>query len=508
MEKYENIKKEYDSLLEYLEKTCPGARDDFEKYYIACALRIWSGNELYSDSYGELLKVIQRGKVSDEKVHGETFSVRQIVTALGCCGEPERKLLVPGFYRAMVRSDLKTRSALSAGFIEQYSRLLASTALVNGDFTLEEARALSEITGGLAAYAKGSRVNTGAAPDYNGLITERLYDSYYRAPAPRKEEPVEGGRSAGTPEGEKPGSETINISFSIEPGWPGISPPPAESPAVREPEEESLESLLRELDGLVGLEGVKRDVHSLMNFIKIAKLRQSRGMKVPTISYHLVFTGNPGTGKTTVARLYYQMGLLPKGQFVETDRAALVAGYLGQTAIKTKKVIDQAMGGVLFIDEAYSLAADAEDSYGREAVETLLKAMEDHRDELVVIVAGYTELMHRFISSNPGLSSRFSKYFEFKDYSGAELLEIFRGFCAKNGYRLDERAALVLGAEFKRLFESRDEHFGNARTARNIFERAINAQADRVAQQPEIADADLELLCFEDVKAALGGDVS
>ena len=182
-----------------------------------------------------------------------------------------------------------------------------------------------------------------------------------------------------------------------------------------------------------------------------------------------------------------------------------MAGYLGQTAIKTQKVIQRAMGGVLFIDEAYSLAGETDDSYGKEAIETILKAMEDHRDELVVIVAGYTDLMHKFIDSNPGLSSRFSKYFEFPDYSGGELIAIFERFCTTNGYTLAPDATALLRERFDALYEARNEKFGNARTARNIFEKAINVQADRLARQTDISDADLESITAADVTAAIGG---
>lgn len=247
----------------------------------------------------------------------------------------------------------------------------------------------------------------------------------------------------------------------------------------------TMEELMAELDSLVGLAGIKEDIHSLMNFITITKLRQERGLNVPTMSYHLVFTGNPGTGKTTVARLvaglYHRIGILPKGQLVETDRSQLIAGYTGQTALKTMDVINQAMGGVLFIDEAYALVNDDQDSFGKEAVETILKAMEDHRDELIVIVAGYTELMHKFIESNPGFRSRFSKFFEFPDYSGEELLRIFQSFCEKSGYHLTDEAEAYLLLQFNDMYEHRSAHFGNGRTARNIFEKAVNQQANRLA---------------------------
>ena len=196
------------------------------------------------------------------------------------------------------------------------------------------------------------------------------------------------------------------------------------------------------------------------------------------------------------------MGLLPKGQLVEADRSTLVAGYLGQTAIKTQKVIQSALGGVLFIDEAYSLANDERDSYGKEAIETLLKAMEDHRDELVVIVAGYDDLMHKFIDSNPGLRSRFNKYFHFPDYTGDELSRIFERFCKTNGYEPDSHVNSILQERFSVMYETRMAHFGNARDVRNLFEKAIHHQADRVAQLESISDFDLITLAEEDILLA------
>jgi len=256
--------------------------------------------------------------------------------------------------------------------------------------------------------------------------------------------------------------------------------------AEQTPDKPDLDKLLKQLDGLVGLEKIKSSVKSLINLVKVRKLREENGLVVPPMSLHMVFMGNPGTGKTTVARilseLYCAIGVLSKGHLVEVDRSGLVAGFVGQTAIKTSDVIKSALGGILFIDEAYALVSkDGTNDFGHEAVETLLKAMEDHRDDFIVIVAGYEELMEGFISSNPGLESRFNRYFVFEDYTSAELYTIFENMCAKNEYVLTDDAKEFARHHFGILYETRDENFGNARDIRNFFEDVVTVHSDRVS---------------------------
>ncbi len=249
---------------------------------------------------------------------------------------------------------------------------------------------------------------------------------------------------------------------------------------------ETLEQLLGELQALTGLTEVKKDVSSMINMLKIQQVRQQRGLKSTPMSLHMVFYGNPGTGKTTVARLlakiYYRMGVLSKGHLIETDRAGLVSGYVGHTALKVKKVVKQALGGILFIDEAYTLTrSQSGNDFGQEAVDTLLKCMEDRRSDLIVIVAGYPELMSQFISSNPGLQSRFNKYINFVDYKPDELLAIFETMCRQQGYHLSDKAKMYARNYFIRLYENKDENFANGRDVRNYFEKAISRQANRLA---------------------------
>ena len=268
-------------------------------------------------------------------------------------------------------------------------------------------------------------------------------------------------------------------------------------------EEESLEDILAKLNNLVGLENVKSDVNSLINLLQIRKLRAERGIEQPDMSLHLVFSGNPGTGKTTVARLlgeiYSKLGILSKGHLVETDRSGLVAGYVGQTAIKTQEKIKEAMGGILFIDEAYSLSASkGENDFGEEAIDTILKAMEDHRDDFIVIVAGYPQLMDDFLHSNPGLESRFNKHLFFDDYKPQELFDIFVSMEEKSSLKLDEKAENFLKGHFEDVYNCRGDNFANGRYVRNIFEKVLSNQADRLVDMEDISDDDLNTLTIED----------
>jgi type VII secretion ATPase EccA len=262
-----------------------------------------------------------------------------------------------------------------------------------------------------------------------------------------------------------------------------------------------------ELDGLIGLESVKRDVEALTNYIRIQKTREEKGLMTSPISYHCVFTGNPGTGKTTVARIlakiYKNLGVVSKGHLVETDRSGLVAEYVGQTAVKTNKIIDSALDGVLFIDEAYSLIAGAENDYGKEAIATLLKRMEDDRNRLVVILAGYTKEMKDFIDSNPGLQSRFNRYIEFPDYNADELYQIFCKQIKKFQYTMSDEAAEALKSYLAYEVAHKDQNFGNGRFVRNLFERTLQQQANRLSREVNLTTEKLSEITKEDIPIAL-----
>lgn len=266
---------------------------------------------------------------------------------------------------------------------------------------------------------------------------------------------------------------------------------------------ESLDEVLNELNSLIGLNEVKKEINTLINFIKVQKAREQSGLKSSSLSYHIVFTGNPGTGKTTVARIvakiYKHLGILTEGQLVETDRSGLVAEYVGQTAVKVNKTVNSALNGILFIDEAYSLVGENKDDFGKEAVATLIKRMEDDRDKLVLVLAGYTKEMTDFIDTNPGFKSRFNRYISFPDYTPSELFEILESKCNKLDYHLTEEAKTQLKSVFENAYSARDKSFGNGRFVRNIFEKALEQQANRIAKENSLTKEILTTITGQDI---------
>lgn len=274
---------------------------------------------------------------------------------------------------------------------------------------------------------------------------------------------------------------------------------------VKECDPEELEKMLEDFNALVGLTAVKKEVNSLVNLLKVQKLRKDNGLPISDVSKHMVFSGNPGTGKTTVARtlagIYRNLGILKGGQLIEVDRSGLVKGFVGQTAPRVMEVVDSALGGILFIDEAYTLTVGkGTGDFGQEAVDTLLKAMEDHRDDLIVIVAGYPELMDEFLNSNPGLKSRFNKFIQFEDYTPDEQVKILEGMCKKQEYVLSDEAKAYTKEFFTERMKQPELNFANARDVRNYLEKAISNHACRVVNIENATKEDLQTIMLDDVE--------
>ena len=435
---------------------------ELDEFMTKCALSLWSRAGGIGQRHVEMAnQIYSRGRQQPKwLLWNLTSSVCE-----------EDVFLPPVFFWNLAESDAKRGTETSRTFIRMLTNILLYLAAVDDDVTYSEAAFITECTDRLAAICD----TTGVRKSREGLNPLDFVTS-------------------GEP------SFVEKHSAQVQTSGGGTNAPKAEEKA---PEKPNFDELMEQLDSLVGLDTVKKEVKNLINLVKVRKLRQENDLPVPPMSFHMVFLGNPGTGKTTVARLisglYAAIGVLSKGQLIEVDRSGLVAGYVGQTALKTQEVIQSALGGVLFIDEAYSLASGGENDFGREAIETLLKAMEDHRDDLVVIVAGYTGPMEKFIHSNPGLESRFNRYFFFPDYDGNQLTEIFRIQCKKNSYTLTPEADEAALKMFTRLYEERDENFGNGRDVRNCFEDMVVRQSNRVAALENPSKEDLMTVKPEDL---------
>lgn len=436
---------------------------ELDEFMTRCALGLWSRAGSIGQQHVDMANQIYSRKQPQPKW------MLWALTGSICDSDV---FLPPVFYWNLAENDAKRGTENSRIFIRMLTNILLYMAAVDDDVSMAEAAYITECTDKLNAVCDSSGVRKSReALDPMSFVTSAepgFIDRYKAQP-----------RQAGDEKSQA-------------------------APAEAEEKQPDFDELMAQLESLVGLEEVKKDVKNLVNLMKVRKLRQQNDLPVPPMSLHMVFMGNPGTGKTTVARilggLYAAIGVLSKGQLIEVDRSGLVAGYVGQTALKTKEVINSALGGVLFIDEAYALSSGGENDFGREAIETILKAMEDHRDELVVIVAGYDEPMENFLSSNPGLESRFNKYFHFPDYNGEQLLAIFKSQCSKNSYVMGEEAEKAAAEMFTALYENRDDNFGNGRDVRNCFEDMIVRQSNRVAAMDAPTKEDLMAVLPEDLR--------
>ena len=443
---------------------------ELDSFMTSCALQLWSRGGGITQRHADLAnEIYSRNQPKPSwMLWGLTSSV---------CSSDE--FMPPLFFWGLAEDDAKRGTQTSRTFIRMFTNIMLYLAAADDEVTLAEAEYITEGIDRLSAICDASGVGRGQ----EGL------------------DPLDYVTSGAAPFTEKRTPPPPDAALQTSASGNGEKAADTAQPA---PETPDFDTLMAQLEALVGLESVKKDVKNLINLVKVRKLRAQNDLPVPPMSLHMVFLGNPGTGKTTVARLisglYASIGVLSKGQLVEVDRSGLVAGYVGQTALKTQQVIQSALGGVLFIDEAYSLSSGGDNDFGREAIETILKAMEDHRDDLIVVVAGYTEPMEHFMDSNPGLESRFNKRFFFPDYNGEQLMAIFRAQCKKNSYTLTPEAEEEAKKLFDELYDTRDENFGNGRDVRNRFEDMIIRQSNRVAQLEAPTKDDLTAILPQDLR--------
>jgi hypothetical protein len=434
--------------------------DDIFTYCRALVVLIVAADDRLSESECEFLRAhFQNPDLSDSEL--ETIVAENLEWAAGHVGR------IPNFFLLLVDHDTKHSTGLANDAASLVFELIAAAAMSDDEFDPDEKQRGMEIMTPLVACLNDHGIE---------------FDNVYR-------------------------QATEETQLAEDHPAPPPEPKFSSSASASKASGKNLTTLLEELHQLVGLSEVKAEVSSLVNLIRIRKLREEKGIKSPAMSLHLVFTGNPGTGKTTVARLiaeiYRELGILKKGHLVEVDRSGLVAGFVGQTALKVREVCQRALGGVLFIDEAYTLAGGAQEDFGREAIDTLLKFMEDNRANFVVIVAGYSDRMRDFLASNPGLHSRFNKFVSFADYGTDELVAIFARMAKSHGYYYDETFGARLRELLAASLASPKPNFANGRMVRNFFETVIEAHSNRLAQCASPSEEQLQLFDLTDLPMAM-----
>jgi len=480
---YQKAMSAFLSSYEYSDLKLAKSIDDYMR---ACALYLWNAYSVSATDCAESVNSVY--SIDAVKI---SFSKEQVQTALVKMDGKQYQMPVPSFFKKIINTDINDNTNNSRKLISVFKLMFLAFSLVDGKVEYKEAISISDMiqilehecdTCGVQPFDDDIDIyeyasNALAEKDYTPVVTTGVEEIAHRQ---EKQEVKKNHAQVKKEKAPKKSSST--------------------------------QKAIKDLDKLVGLSAAKKELREICNFASIQQIRKARGLPTSNISYHLVFTGNPGTGKTTVARIvakvYRELGLLSKGHLVEASAKDLVAGYVGQTAIKTGELIEKALGGILFIDEAYALVDKNGQGYGQEAIDTLLKEMEDKREDFAVIVAGYDKPMKQFINSNPGLKSRFNRFVHFDDYTASEMLDIFKSLCKNNGYKLDKKAERLIEDHFTVICNSHGDDFANARSARNLFESIISKQVTRIAATQAADDEILSLISPEDVSSCISGGLT